>query len=121
MSLIEELQTIGSDVIRDLHGEAVTLRDQAGDISAEISDAVVSLDPPAVARDSGPAERDGLLRLAATHHAAAKASLTATIRGETWDILTVGEVYAGAFRVEIGRVDEDHSNQFGLDQKQAGW
>lgn len=121
MSLIEELQAIGQDITREVHGEDVTLFDAAGDISVEIADAVVTIDVPTATRDTGPVEYTGTLRLAATHHVAATAALTASVRGQTWDVITVGDVYAGTFRAEIGRLDEVHTNEFDLKQEQATW
>lgn len=121
MNITDKIHTAGRDSQRVIRGEAVTLHTAAGDISAEISDAVVTLPVPAVSRDAGPVEHDGVIRLAAAHHAAAVASHTVTVRGRTWDILTVGNIYAGTFRVEISRVDETHPNLFDLNQEQAEW
>lgn len=118
---IQDLHTVSQDITRDMHAEAVTLYDGTGVISVEISDAVVSLDTPSITRDDGPAEYTAVIRLAATHHATAVTSQTALVRGQTWDIVSVGDVYAGAFRVELSRLDANHTNRFDLSQQQGEW
>lgn len=120
MSLISAAHSVVHEVTRLLHGETITLH-TASDISVEISDAVVSLPAVVVTHDDGPAERDGTLRLAAEHHADAKAAKTVTVRGSQWHILTVGDVYADSFRCEIALIDADHSNRFDLQEQQAEW
>lgn len=122
MNAVEQIHASGRRRQRLLRGEPVILRDGLGEISAEISDAVVTVESPAAVRDSGPVEYTGILRIAAEHHEAASRSLTAEARGwNDWNILSVGAVYAGTFRVEISRLDDTHSNQFDLNQDQAEW
>jgi hypothetical protein len=108
-------------VSRLLRGEAVTLRDSAAVILVEISDAVVTLDPVNPGWASGPAERTGTLRLTSAHHAAAVGAHTCTVRGEEFDVLHVGKVHAGAFRVSIGKRDQDHPNLTDFNGTQAVW
>lgn len=120
MSLIEDINKVSHAATRLLHGETVTLH-TADDISTEILDAVVTLPVPVATRDSGPVEHEGTVRLAASWLAAAQAAHTITVRGETWDILTVGRVYADSFRMEINRTDQDDPNIFDLNDEQAVW
>jgi hypothetical protein len=120
MSIAEQIHRLARNVQTVLRSETVTL--VAADISTEISDVVVSLAPPAASRDGGPVQREGALRLPAAHHAAFKAAHKVTVRGHVWDILTVDDAtYAGRFRVEISRIDQDHSNHFDLSQEQGRW
>ena len=120
-SLIEDLHTIVQETERVLHGEAITLRGPALNILAEISDAIVTLDPVSVGRDGGSGERTGVLRLASTHHANAVASHTCLVRGVEFDVLSVGKIFAGRFRVEIGKQDQDHPNITDINGTQAVW
>ena len=108
-------------VSKMLRGEVVTLRDPALNILAEISDAIVTLNPVSVSRDSGPGERTGTLRLDATHHAHAVASHTCLVRDQQFDVLAVGRIHAGRFRVEIGRQDQEHPNICDINGTQAVW
>jgi hypothetical protein len=119
MSLVNDILTIGTEVARNLHGESVELFNANGDSSAEITDAIVSLDS-AVMGDAGsePADQNGVIRLAATHHAAAVAAQSVEYQGRRWYIGHVGDVKGGLFRVEIARnearVGGNHTNLIDL-------
>lgn len=106
---------------RLLHGETITLHDRDGVSDTEIADAVVSVSQPQVTIDGGKAEYNGVLRLAAEHRPAALTCNTVTARGQTWHILSVGDVYADSFRVEITREDQVHTNIFDLNDVQTEW
>lgn len=122
LTILPAIHAITQQVTRTLRGEAITLHDRDGDISTEISDAVVSVSPPiGVGIDAGKAEYSGALRLAATHRAAALTCNTVTVRGDVWHVLSVGRVHGDSFRVEIGRTDEQHSNKFDFNDQQAVW
>lgn len=122
MSIGERIHRTHDRIHRRLKGEAVQLLDAEGEIiSAEILDALVSLRPAVVAHGSGPAEHEGVLRLVEANYADAKNSHLVRVRGNVWHILTVGDIYGGRFRVEIGRVDRRHSNQFDLSETQSLW
>lgn len=121
MNIAEQIHSAGRQAQRVIRGESVVLRDPDGDISAEISDAVVTLPPVVVTHDDGPAEHEGTVRLVAAHHVAAKAARTITVRGSQWHVLTVSDIYAGTFRIEIARIDRDHPNQFDLKERQPQW
>jgi len=126
MSIVSQISDITRGITRTLRGEAVTLYDATGTISAEISDAVVTVDPANVGIvGNGPGDQSGVLRLAAKHHAAAKASTTALVRSRTWNIVHVGDLLGKTFRVEIrtqeGEAEGKHSNIFDLDGNQAVW
>lgn len=122
MSIVSDAAGIALQATRRLHGEAVTLYDSAGVISVEIPDAIATIDNAGVGGlGDGPADRRGVLRLAATHRAAALASLTASVRGQTWHVLAVGEVFGDSFRVELGGDEEVKTNLFDLSGQQAVW
>ena len=108
-------------VSKMLRGEQIVLRDPSATVLATITDSVVTLDPVAVSRADGPAERSGVIRLSSEHHANAVASHTCLVRGETFDVLSVGKVYGSRFRVEIGKADQDHPNIFDINDTQAVW
>ncbi len=120
-ALMTRVHAATHSVTRVLRGEAVTLHNPALVVLVEITDAVVTLDPVTVSRASGPAERTGVLRLAATHHANAVATHTCIVRNETWDVLSVGDVFSDSFRVQISRRDQDHPNIFDINDNQAVW
>jgi hypothetical protein len=120
-SLIEDAHSVAHQITRELHGEEVTLLASVGGTSTVIANAVVSLRPPAVTRDDGPVERDGTVRLAATHYDTAKAANRITLRGETWDIVSVGDKWADMFRLEVSLLDTTHPNLFDLSQEQPTW
>jgi len=107
---------------RELAGESITLHGVDGVTATVVSDAVVGINPPVgVSINTGKAEYTGVLRLAADHRAAALTSNTVTVRGNSWHVLSVGEVYADSFRVEIAREDQVHSNKFDINDQQALW
>ena len=108
-------------VSKMLRGEVVTLRDPALNILAEISDAVVTLNPVSVNRGNGAGERTGALRLDAVHHANAVACHTCLVRDAQFDVLSVGRIHAGRFRVEIGTQDQEHPNVVDINGTQAVW
>lgn len=124
MSIVSEAASIAHEVTRTLHGETVVLKNNAGSTVATIEDVVVSIDPAAVpgAGDDMP-DKSGVLRLAATHRTNALASFTATVRGIEFQIVHVGEIFAGMFRVEIvSRKDQNsHTNRFDLNGRQIPW
>ena len=121
-SLVSDMAALVFASVRTLQGESVTLRTSAGDIAAEISDAVVSLDPAAVGvPGEGPGSQSGVLRLAETHRAAALTSYTATVRGSILNVVHVAEPVGGMFRVEISSDVQDRSNLFDLSGNQAVW
>jgi hypothetical protein len=126
MSITSQISTVCRGVTRSLRGEAVTLFNADGTISAEIPDAVVSIDPAnAGIVGNGPADQSGVLRLPESYHATAKDSTTATVQTRTWNIVHVSEIKAGTFRVEIRTQEAEasgkHSNEFDLDGNQAVW
>ena len=120
-ALMARVHVASHAVSQQLRGEAVTLLNSAAGILAEISDAVVTLDPVTPGWASGPAERTGTLRLESAHHADAVAAHTVTVRGESFDVLTVGIVHAGRFRVAIGKRDQDTPNIADINGTQAVW
>lgn len=109
-------------VTRDLRGEAVTLRGPDAVILAEIPDAVVILDPAAVgAAGDGPGKLTGVLRLHPEYYDNAVASLTVLCRGLVWEVVNVGKINGGAFRVELRQDEPKHTNLFDLSGQQAVW
>lgn len=122
MSVVSDIAGVAAQVTRGLHGEAITLRDEAGVISAEITDAVCTLDNASVGQiGDGPGDHRGVLRLSAAHRPAALLSLTASVRGQTWHVVSVGEVFGDSFRVELRRDEELKTNLFDLEGNQAVW
>ncbi len=122
-TVIQRAQTAARQITADLRGETVTLHNRMDtDDTTEITDAVVSITPPAgVSIGSGKAESSGVLRLPVAHLAAAKQANTVTVRGELWHVLAVGHVIGGRFRCEIAREEPEHSNLFDLNDQQAVW
>lgn len=119
--ILQRIHPITRSVTRTLRGETVTLRDSAGATLDEITDAIVRLDPPIVTRDSGPAERTGTVRLKEAYHANAVLGHTIIVRGDTFDVLSVGLIYAGEFTVIIGVQEDDHPNITDINGVQAVW
>jgi|GEM_PF-2930470 len=122
MSVVSNAAAISFSVTRSLHGESVTLKNAAG-VGTAITDAVVSLDQPAVTAGDGPMPRTGVLRLEESRRALALQSMTAVVRGIDFQIVSVGEVFGGMFRVEITtRNDQNsHTNMFDLHGRQIPW
>jgi hypothetical protein len=126
MSLINDVLKVTSEVTRGLQGEPVTLRDAEGNISAEISDAIVSVERASVGDPGqGPARQFGTLRLYENHRTAALSSTTALVRGVTFYLVDVGEAFGGLFRCEIStnadQTDGRQTNLVDLDGNQAVW
>jgi hypothetical protein len=122
-SIADQIHSAARSHQRLLRGETIVLRDSAGETLATIDDAIVTADPATVGSiGEGPGEQDGLLRLAPEHHTDAKASLTAVVRGETWNIVHVADVVGGQFRVEIrlhqAEASGTHTNLFDLHGRQ---
>lgn len=125
-SIAARISAVASKVTRRLRGETVVLHDSAGATLATITDAIVTTDPASVGSvGSGPVEIKGVVRLAPEHRANAVQSLTLVAQGYTWNVIFVGAVKGGLFRVEIGRTEGEaegqHTNLFDLDGTQAVW
>jgi hypothetical protein len=120
VSLVSDIQAVSSAAVRSLHGETVVLSDSLAATVATVTDAVASIEPASVGGvGDGPAQHSAVLRLAGTHRASALASVTVTLRGMTWHIVSVGEVYGDSVRVELRRNESGHTNEFTLDEEQA--
>ena len=124
MSLVSAAATIAHEVTRSLHGETVVLKNRAGSTLATITDAIVSIEPavvPGIGEEMP--DKQGVLRLQATHRANALAAFTATVRGIVFHVVHVSEVFGDLFRVEIGtKPDENsHTNMFDVSGKQIPW
>ena len=104
-----------------LISEAVILRGCESTDVGRITDAMVSLEEASVTRASGPVQRLGTLWLKSSYLARATRAQTATIRGEVWDVVSVGEVVNGSFFVSLSRRDADHTNTFDMNDQQAVW
>jgi hypothetical protein len=67
---------------------------------------------------SEPATQNGVIRLAATHHAVAVAAQYVEYQGRRWYIGHVGDVKGGLFRVEVGcteaGISGNHTNLLDL-------
>lgn len=124
MSLVSEAAAISAEVTRSLHGETVVLKNRAGSTVATITDAVVHLDPAAVAGagDDIP-DKSGVIRLKGSDRTNALAAFVATTRGIEFQIVHVGEIFGDSFRVElVTRKDQNsHTNKFDLSGKQIPW
>ena len=121
MSLVSELQGIAAEVVLDVQGEPVTLYDAAGDISAEIPLALVSIDAPRPGIGDGPVEYTGVIRIPEAELTAGRGALTADAKGARWNVLSVGQPLGGFVRMEIAREETDHTNRFDLNSRQASW
>ena len=107
---------------RFLRGETVLLLNSAGGTVATIEDAIVTVEPAIVGGfGDGPGQHQAVLRLDADSRENALASLTATVRGMEWQIVSVGEVEYERFRVELRR-DEGHATNYSdISGRQAVW
>jgi hypothetical protein len=127
MSITSRISAATQKVTRKLRAESVTVTDAAAVTTNLIDDdrkpeAVVSLDPISVGDfGSGPGRWQGHLRLPASRRALLLTCLTAVIRGQTWNIVGVGEVVGDSFRVELRRDEDTHTNYSTLDDQQAVW
>ncbi len=122
LSSLQSAQTVIRGITRMLRGQAVTLYDKDGSISAEIPDAIVTVDAGVVGSiGGGAAEIRATLRLQARWRDSAVASLTAEAKGHRWDVVHVGPALQDGFRVELLRYEEQHTNRFDLEGNQAVW
>lgn len=116
---LSSAQSIARKVSRTLRGESLQLVDRDS-VSTTVPDAVVIIAPVSVGtRGSGPGEWSATLRLAASWHATVLTSLQAVFRGHTWQIAAAGDVVQGAFRIELNRHEEQHTNLTDLDDGPA--
>jgi hypothetical protein len=126
VSLISDVLAVSFEVTQSLRGESVTLRNAAGTITLEITDAVVSIEPATVG-DPGqePAKQFGVIRLPVANRTAALSSTTALVRGADFYLVDVGEDLGGFFRCEIStnadQTDGRQTNLVDLDGNHAVW
>lgn len=107
---------------RFLRGETIILLNSTGGTVATIEDAIVTVDPASVGVfGDGPAQHQAVLRLDEDSRGDALNSLTATVRGMEWQIVNVGEVEYGRFRVELRREEGHATNYTDLSGRQAVW
>lgn len=107
---------------RFLRGETVVLTNSAATTVATITDAIVTIDP-ATAGDfgDGPAQHQAILRLDEARYNDALNSLTVLVRGMVWQIVSVGQIELGRFRVELRRTEGHATNLTDFSGKQATW
>lgn len=127
MSITSRISAVTQKITRRLRAETVTVTDRDGVTTNLIDDdrkpeAVVSLDPISVGDfGSGAGRWQGHLRLPASRRALLLTCLTAVIRGQTWNIVGVGEVLGDSFRVDLRRDEMTHTNYSDLEGAQAVW
>lgn len=120
-----ELHAIGRQVQRGvMRGEAVIVMTVTNDItvSHDVDDVIVSIDPAGVGDyGTGPAKHQARLSFAETHRDLLLTCVLATVRGEEWHVVAVGDVYGGEFTVELRRDEQIFTNIRDMDDDQAVW
>ncbi len=125
LTVLSNVMTTARKLTRRLRGESITAATPNG-TTTTIDDAVVKVDDASVGPPgSGPASGQAVLRLDPELRSLLLTCVTATVRGQVYDIVHVGDVHAGSFRVEL-RFDADrdnkpHSNLFDISGNQAVW
>lgn len=125
LTVLSNVMTTARKLTRRLRGESITVTQTDG-TTTTIEDAVVHVDDATVGMPGeGPASGHAVLRLNPSQRTLLLQCVKATVRGQEWDIVHVGDVHAGAFRVELGfDADRDtklQSNMFDISGNQAVW
>lgn len=122
MSIISRIHEVTNRVTRALRGESVTVTSRSGQ-STNIADAVVMLERIS-AGDFGSekATQQGTLRLAVSRRGLLLTCDRATVRGQQWEIVHVGEAHGDVFIVDVRRDDPNYTNLQDLTSgKQIPW
>ena len=125
LTVLSNVMTTARKLTRRLRGESITVTTTTG-TTTTIEDAVVKVEDATVGLpNEGPAAGQAVLRLDPSQRTLLLTCVTATVRGQVYDIVHVGDAYAGAFRVEL-RFDADRdtklqSNMFDISGNQAVW
>ena len=121
MSLVSEILSVSSEITRQLHGESITVTDRDGQTQT-ITDAVVTIETPSVGEyGAGSARWSGSVLLADSWHAFVSNANLATVRGDVWNIVVVGQPFGGEIRIELRRDEQNHTNMTDLSNSQAVW